>query len=214
MRSLSTLATLLAGLAFVFWAPAAKAGATQNNNPCLNADDLDDEMVLVGGLLCIDKYRASALSGDGAIQYGLGIDDYPCLDIGEDCNNIFAHSSVDLPPSVFITWWQALQACANSGKRLLTSAEALVAARGASVAQPSDWGVEEIPSGTPTTAAEWLSDPDIRSSVTRARLTFNAPVDLTTRIDAASPILVQGTLGFRCARPPLVPARLPDWPRP
>lgn len=98
------------------------------NNP-------NDIMVRVGSL-CIDKYEASVWSnplvGTG-MQYGATADDYPCSDNGNDCtgaNAIYAVSMAGVTPSRYITWFQAQQACAASGKRLLTNAEWQMAAAG------------------------------------------------------------------------------------
>jgi hypothetical protein len=94
-----------------------------------------DDMVAVGSL-CVDKYEASVFDeASGGNQLGLASDDYaPCLDSGSNCgatasNPIYARS-VDGVPSAHITWYQALQACANVGKRLPTSAEWQTAASG------------------------------------------------------------------------------------
>jgi Sulfatase-modifying factor enzyme 1 len=111
------------------------------------------------GPSCVDTYEASvweisasstrlikkvkrgnasltALTNGGATRRGTtGIftDDYPCDDSGNDCTNkIYAASIAGVPPSGSITWFQAQQACANSGKRLLTNAEWQMAAAGTS----------------------------------------------------------------------------------
>lgn len=112
----------------------------------------DDIMVKVGPI-CVDKYEASVWSnpdGTGA-QYGIKAaaeytdsvtgqlvrpaDDYPCKDNGNDCSASAAHpiyaiSKKGVVPSRYATWFQAQQACANSGKRLLTNAEWQMAAAG------------------------------------------------------------------------------------
>jgi Sulfatase-modifying factor enzyme 1 len=80
-------------------------------------------MVAVGPT-CIDKYEASVWSSPtGGTQYGTTGDDYPCNDNGQNCTNIYARSVPGVTPSRFITYFQAQQALANSGKRLPTSAE-------------------------------------------------------------------------------------------
>lgn len=96
-------------------------------------------MVKVGPL-CVDIYEASvwdASDDTATTQYGaiFFTDDYPCGDNGNDCsssgaNPIYARSVAAVPPSASITWFQAQQACANSGKRLITSAEWQIAAAG------------------------------------------------------------------------------------
>jgi formylglycine-generating enzyme required for sulfatase activity len=106
------------------------------------------------GNLCVDTYEASvweipagnkalinqvkkgtatlaALAAGGATQRGLGAtDDYPCADTGNDCDTIYAVSLAGVKPSANITWFQAQQACANAGKRLLRNGEWQMAAAG------------------------------------------------------------------------------------
>jgi hypothetical protein len=80
-------------------------------------------MVQVGPT-CIDRYEASVWSSPtGGTQYGTTSDNYPCNDDGQDCDNIYARSVPGVIPSRFITYFQAQQALANSGKRLPTSSE-------------------------------------------------------------------------------------------
>jgi formylglycine-generating enzyme required for sulfatase activity len=96
--------------------PAGTAPTCQGNNP-------SDKMVQSGSV-CIDRYEVSVWSSPtGGTQYGVNTDDYPCDDNGQDCTNIYARSVAGVPPSVAITWFQAQQALANSGKRLPTNAE-------------------------------------------------------------------------------------------
>src|SRR5262245_11042929 len=106
---------------------------------------------VVSGTTCMDKYEASvwrvpssttqnaqlvakirsgtATTADlitgGARQLGTVNDNYaPCADNGANCaNDIYAVSLPGLMPSVFITWFQAQQACTNAGKRLPSNAE-------------------------------------------------------------------------------------------
>ena len=86
------------------------------------AQSCPSDMVAVGPV-CVDKYEASVWSdaaGTGT-RYGASADDYPCSDNGNDCpTRIYAVSRDRVTPSRFITWFQAQQACANVGKRLLT----------------------------------------------------------------------------------------------
>ncbi|MPZ91072.1 MAG: hypothetical protein GEU68_05495 [Actinobacteria bacterium] len=52
---------------------------------------------------------------------GVSSDDYPCNDNGQNCKGkIYARSVAGVTPSRYITWFQAQQALANSGKRLPT----------------------------------------------------------------------------------------------
>jgi hypothetical protein len=94
-------------------------------------NDTTDIMLKVGSL-CIDVYEASVWSSlSGGIQYGASSDNYPCNDNSNDCKGvIYARSVAGVLPSARITWFQAQQACANAGKRLLTNAEWQMAAAG------------------------------------------------------------------------------------
>ena len=89
------------------------------------------DMVMVGPT-CIDRYEASVWSSPtGGTQYGVSSADYPCNANGNDCKGkIFARSVAGVTPSRYITWFQAQQALANSGKRLPTNAEWQPAAAG------------------------------------------------------------------------------------
>jgi hypothetical protein len=111
----------------------------QTGSNC-QGQDANDVMVQVGPL-CVDKYEASVWdSADGTgTQFGIGDstpgDNYLCSDNGNDCttgtaNPIYARSQAGVEPSRYITWFQAQQACANVGKRLLTNAEWQMAAAG------------------------------------------------------------------------------------
>jgi hypothetical protein len=71
---------------------------------------------------------AADLTAGGATQLGIGIgshDDYaPCTDNGQNCSDdIYAVSLAGVPPSLSITWFQALAACKNARKRLPSNAE-------------------------------------------------------------------------------------------
>jgi hypothetical protein len=110
------------------------------------------------GTTCMDRYEASVwrvpdptttnaplvrkiqlglatfldLAAGGATRLGVGADDYaPCTDDGQNCaGDIYAVSLASVIPSAHITWFQAQEACASSGKRLPTSAEWQVGADG------------------------------------------------------------------------------------
>lgn len=93
-----------------------------------------DDAVAVGHL-CVDKYEASVWSkppggGDRGTQFGVTGDDYPCANNGQDCDQIYAASLAGVLPSAYATWFQAQQACANAGKRLLTNVEWQTAVQG------------------------------------------------------------------------------------
>jgi len=77
-----------------------------------------------------DLTSATAVA-NGVVQRGLGAtDDYPCSDNGNDCADIYAVSIPGVKPSANITWFQAQQACGNSGKELLSNAKWQQAAAG------------------------------------------------------------------------------------
>jgi formylglycine-generating enzyme required for sulfatase activity len=82
----------------------------------------------------VDLYEASVWSAiTGGSEFGTSSANYPCGANGDDCTGtkaIFARSVAGVTPSAFITWFQAQQACANAGKRLLTNAEWQMAAAG------------------------------------------------------------------------------------
>jgi sulfatase-modifying factor enzyme 1 len=105
------------------------------------------------GPICVDRYEASVwetsnpllvakiragsvtlaeLQAGGAVQRGVASDDYGtgCPDTGNGCVNFYAVSLAGVPPSGFLTWFQAAAAARNAGKRLPTSAEWQVAALG------------------------------------------------------------------------------------
>lgn len=151
----------------------------------------NDIMVKVGPV-CVDKYEASVWSSaDGTgTQYGASSDDYPSSfpDTGNYSTALYAVSKAGVTPSANITWFQAQQACALSGKRLLTNAEWQMAAagtpdpgasgnntanycntnRGAAVntgsstggTQPciSNWGVYDMVGNLEEWVADWIQD--------------------------------------------------------
>ena len=86
------------------------------------------DMVQVGPI-CVDKYEASVWDAETG---GTQVTDLTtaCNANGSDCTGIYALSAPDFAPATNITWFQAQQACANVGKRLLTNAEWQMAAAG------------------------------------------------------------------------------------
>jgi hypothetical protein len=101
--------------------PAGTAPACQGNG--------SGDTMVAAGAVCIDRYEVSVWSSPtGGTQYGATTDDYPCDDEGQDCKAgsagaIYARSVPGVKPSASITWFQAQQALANSGKRLPSNAE-------------------------------------------------------------------------------------------
>lgn len=98
--------------------PAGTAPACQGNGS-------DDAMVAAGSV-CIDRYEASIwTSPTGGTQITGAI---PCNANGQDCKAgtagaIYARSVPGVTPHAAITYFQAQQARANSGKRLPSNAE-------------------------------------------------------------------------------------------
>jgi formylglycine-generating enzyme required for sulfatase activity len=99
-----------------------------------------DQMVRVGDFW-IDRYEATVwdqpdctMDVPGADPYGSssGVDDYSAAfpDTGNWSTRYYACSVPGHIPSSYLTWFQAEQACAASGKRLCTNAEWQAAAAG------------------------------------------------------------------------------------
>ncbi len=85
------------------------------------------------------KATVAKLTAAGATRLGEVIDDYaPCDDHGSGCTDVFAMSLLGETPSAFITWFQAQQACKNSGKRLPLNAEWQAAVAGTPDPRPDN----------------------------------------------------------------------------
>lgn len=152
---------------------------------CTNPNSANDIMVRVG-TLCIDKYEASIWSdADGTgTQYGVfaGQTPYPGSfpENGNWTTKLYAVSKAGVLPSTGVTWFQAQQACAASGKRLLKSDEWVMAAAGtpdsavcnsftsaavatgSSVGCVSSWGVHDMVGNVWEFTSTWMhgnSDP-------------------------------------------------------
>jgi formylglycine-generating enzyme required for sulfatase activity len=126
-----------------FSALASAIDALGSGSSCTGTS-ANDEVVKVGPL-CVDKYEASVWSSpDGTgTQYGATADDYTAAgfpDNGNWTTPLYAVSMANVKPSANITWFQAQQACALSGKRLLTNAEWQMAAAGTPDTGGSDNG--------------------------------------------------------------------------
>jgi hypothetical protein len=111
------------------------------------------DAVQVGGV-CLDKYEASvweiapantkvikqvrkskvkaAADLTGATQRGVSGDDYgaACPDTANGCKDFYAVSIAGVKPSADLTWFQAVAACRNAGKRLASNQEWQMAALG------------------------------------------------------------------------------------
>jgi hypothetical protein len=136
-------------VALALWVGAADAQSV--GSPCPRDS-------VPAGAACMDEFEASAwrvpnpttanaglvakiragtataadLAAGGATQLGVASDDYaPCADNGQTCADVvYAVSLPSVAPAAFVTWFQAQEACANSGKRLPTNAEWQTAASG------------------------------------------------------------------------------------
>ena len=186
-----TLAAATAGLLASLLACASQAQAARPSiadlqakiaalAPTCQGNGSGDVMVSAGSF-CIDRYEASVWSSPtGGIQYGVSADDYPaaCTDSGQGCKAgtagaIYARSVAGVTPSRFITYFQAQQALANSGKRLPSNAEwqqavagtpdstacnvntADAAATGANAGCISNWGANDMVGNVNEWVADW-----------------------------------------------------------
>jgi formylglycine-generating enzyme required for sulfatase activity len=120
----------------------------------------------------LGRATAADLTAGGATQLGTAGNDYaPCAANGQSsANDIYAVSLPSVLPSAFITWSQAQEACANSGKRLPTSAERRVGANGT-----PDPGLDN---GTTDCSSAGLSLTGARSSCVSARGAFDMVGDV------------------------------------
>jgi formylglycine-generating enzyme required for sulfatase activity len=116
---------------------ATAADSATNATRAATADQLScsapvtgtGEMVRVGSF-CIDKYEASIWTEpDGGTQLTTPSQlDAACPDDGQprgsaDCESFYARSVPGVQPTDYVTWFQAQQALANSGRRLPQNAE-------------------------------------------------------------------------------------------
>lgn len=150
---------------------------------CEDPADPVSVMVRVGPV-CVDKYEASVWSEPtGGTQYTDVAGSEPCNENGNDCskndtqgksnpNAIYARSVAGELPSSNITWFQAQQACANVGKRLLTNAEWQMAAAGT-----PDPGAGSDDDGATTCATSDITSPYLVESGSRSACVSNWQVN-------------------------------------
>jgi len=190
------------------------------------------DMVATGSL-CIDKYEASIWDAKtGGAQFnpvGNPAAMLPCGAGGSDCgmgsvNAVYARSEKGVMPARTVSWYQALQACANAGKRLPTMAEWRQAAAG-TASQTCNRGGTVLPSGSmpgcvSTAGAvdmvgnvmEWSADLGIKATTgvlsaadMRARAlggshNSSAAATGTVFVPGAGPLATDTQIGFRCVR--------------
>lgn len=191
---------LLASLVFAAssYVPAFAAAPPPEGTPC-RGNSVNDIMVRVGPL-CVDKYEASVWSGPAGtgVQYPQGSPRYPATfpANGNWTEPLYAASVKGVGPSTFLTWFQAQQACALSGKRLLNNAEWQMAAAGTpdpgvhgngvtecntnttgSIATGSashcvsKWGVHDMVGNVLEWVADWIQGPGNNGSTVSGQFT-------------------------------------------
>lgn len=100
---------------------------TVNTSDCAG-NNATDVMVKIG-TLCVDKFRSSLWNANTAEATALPTVPETCLADGTGCTGVVAQSRQvpDVARVGAISYAQAIQACGNAGKRLLTPGEWLLA---------------------------------------------------------------------------------------
>ncbi len=121
--------------------PIGYQTASIGTGTVLCARNSSDQMVRVGSgptAFWIDRWESSVAAsrdGLGVPYYGRSTSDYPIPANGQWSGTTPSMYAVSVPgvlPASYISWFQAMEACRASGKRLPTSEEWLTAARGTS----------------------------------------------------------------------------------
>lgn len=163
---------------------------------CKRGKDTVVKVGRLGSAFWIDQYEASLWEKEDGTgkQYGGTAEDYPLgfRKNGQVTTPVFALSVVNVQPSRFLTWFQANEACAASGKRLPTNAEWQRAARGTQdpgdsdgsggycvtkASGPrntgmgtkcvSDWGAQDLIGNVYEMVSEWVLGPGTNGQETQ-----------------------------------------------
>jgi formylglycine-generating enzyme required for sulfatase activity len=117
------------------------------------------EGTLAVGDFCVDQWKASVWSepacDTSGLQYGAETGDYPASFpvSGDWTAPLYACSLPDVVPAGDITWFQAAQACALSGKSLCTNAQWQVAVAGT----PPEVAACALESGAPVATGAYTA---------------------------------------------------------
>ena len=182
--------------------PAGAAPACQGN-------DASDKMVQAGSV-CIDRYEASIWTAPTGGTQITGAIPAPCTANGQNCTNIYARSVAGVTPRANITWFQAQQALANSGKRLPSNAEwqqaaagtpdsascrvsgGSAVATGSMASCVSNWGGNDMVGNLGEWVADW--DEEAAACANLSPSGFGTDITCIGRADTEAPSHVPGAL--------------------
>lgn len=162
--------------------PRGGTGATGAAGPgsLCAGNSADDVMVKVGSA-CIDRFESSIWTARTGGTQITGAIPAACDANGKGCKGqIFARSKPGVAPRASITWFQAQQALANSGKRLPSNADWQMAvagtpdsnltdcnvnggapvSTGSKAACRSDWGANDMVGNLHEWVADWDAQAD------------------------------------------------------
>ena len=115
---------------------ACPPDAVRSGPTCIDTYEASVWEIPPGSAATIAKIKAGTVTlaelTAAGFQRGAASDDYGagCPNNGNGCKNFYAVSNPGVPPSAFLTWFQAAAAARNAGKRLPTNAEWQAAALG------------------------------------------------------------------------------------